>query len=254
LDSKIGMILTQLETDGLADNTVVVFFGDNGQAHVRGKQFCYDSGLHVPLLIRWPASFPAPRQFKPGTVDDQLIAAIDLAATTLAIAGVPKPAGMEGQLFLGDKADPPREYVFGARDRCDETVFRFRTARDPRYRYIRNFTPERPFMQPNDYKQRSYPVWTLLKQLHAEGKLNGIQEFLMAPTMPAEELYDLQTDPFEIHNLAGSAAYQPVLARLRSMLDKWIEETHDRGRTLEPVDLAARKGMKKAGSDPNTNQ
>ena len=92
---------------------------------------------------------------------------------------------MQGRVFLGDRAEPPREYAFGARDRCDETVFRFRTVRDARYRYIRNFTPDRPFLQANDYKEQQYPVWNLLKELHAEGKLTPVQDRLCAPTMPA---------------------------------------------------------------------
>lgn len=171
LDRKIGVVLAKLEADGLADNTVIIFFGDNGQAHVRGKQWCYDSGLHVPLIIRWPKETPLPRHFRPGTVDDRLIEAIDLAATTLSIAGVAKPQAMQGRVFLGDSADEPRQYAFGARDRCDETVFRIRTARDKRYRYIRNFTPDRPFLLRNRYKETSYPVIALMRQLHAEGKL-----------------------------------------------------------------------------------
>src|SRR3954471_22080109 len=104
LDRKIGMVLKQLQRDGLAEDTVIVFFGDNGQAHVRGKQFCYESGLLVPLIIRWPKGFPAPRQIKPGAVDDHLLAAIDLAPTMLNLAGAQKPAKMEGQIFLGEHA------------------------------------------------------------------------------------------------------------------------------------------------------
>lgn len=251
LDRKVGLVLQQLEADGLADNTVVVFFGDNGAAHVRSKQFCYDSGLHVPLLIRWPKSFPEPKHFKAGTVDSRLLAAIDLAPTMLAIAGAKKPARMEGEIFLGDNAAKPRTYVFGARDRCDETVFRFRTVRDSRYRYIRNFTPDRPFLQPNAYKQRSYPVWNLLKELNAEGKLTAPQAFLCAPTMPMEELYDLQSDPHETRNLAGSPEHQAVRLRLRHALEDWIARTNDRGAKLEPPELAARAGATKPGSDPN---
>lgn len=252
LDRKVGLVLKQLEADGLADSTVVVFFGDNGAAHVRGKQFCYDSGLHVPLIIRWPKGYPVPAHFRPGTVDSRLLAAIDLAPTMLEIAGAAKPARMEGEVFLGRRAAAPRTYVFGARDRCDETVFRFRTVRDSRYRYIRNFTPDRPFLQPNQYKERSYPVWNLLKELHAAGRLTPAQEFLCAPTMPAEELYDLLTDPHEVENLANSPAHQPTLERLRRALDAWITRTRDQGATLEPPELAARKGVTRPATAPNT--
>jgi N-sulfoglucosamine sulfohydrolase len=251
LDRKVGLLLKQLETDGLADNTVVVFFGDNGQAHFRGKQFCYDEGLLVPLIIRWPKDYPPPAHFRPGTVDSRLLDAIDLAPTMLEIAGVKKPAKMEGRIFLGAHAEKPRTYSFGARDRCDETVFRFRTVRDSRYRYIRNFTPERPFLQPNEYKWRQYPVWRLLPELHAEGKLTPVQEFYCAPTMPAEELYDVLNDPYEIHNLAQSPEYRSVLIRLRGVLENWIEETHDQGRVFEPPEVAARRGLTKSGSDAN---
>lgn len=251
LDRKVGLILKQLETDGLADDTVVVFFGDHGQAHVRGKQFVYEEGLHIPLIIRWPAGIPAPKSYKPGTVETRFVEAIDLLPTCLSFAGATKPPKMQGRVFLGDLAEPPRQYAFGARDRCDETVFRFRTVRDDRYRYIRNFTPDRPFLQKNDYKERSYPVWNLLKELDAAGKLTPAQRALTAPTMPAEELYDLENDPHEIHNLAASGGPkdQAVLARLRDVLTKWIEETNDQGRVMEPPEVAAAKGATKPLSE-----
>ena len=252
LDRKVGLILDQLAADGLASNTVVVFFGDNGQAHVRGKQFCYDSGLNVPLIIRWPTAFTAPRHVTAGTVDDRLLEAIDLAPTMLAIAGASAPDKAQGRSFIGANAGPPKQYVFGARDRCDETVFRFRTVRDRQFRYIRNFTPDRPFLQPNQYKERSYPVWNLLKELHTAGKLTPEQAGLCAPTMPEEELYDLQNDPHEIRNLAKAAEHQKTLERLRGVLNRWIDETNDQGRELEPADLAARKGVTKTETHPNT--
>lgn len=240
LDRKIGRVLSQLEADGLADDTIVVFFGDNGEASIRGKQFCYEEGLHVPLVIRWARNFPAPKFLRPGGVDDRLLMAIDLAPTMLSIAGAKIPEKMQGRPFLGEGAGPPREYVFGARDRCDMTIMRLRTVRDARYRYIRNFTPHTPFLARNEYKEKSYPVWTLLPQLHSEGKLTPAQAALCQSTMPEEELYDLRTDPHQIHNLAGSAAHRATLERLRGALRDWIEQTNDQGRRMETLEEVQR--------------
>ena len=235
LDRKIGLVLQQLEKDGLADTTIVVFFGDNGQSHVRGKQFCYESGLHVPMIIRWPKGIPRPAHFTPGVVDARLLNLIDLAPTMLDIAGAAKPPKMQGHIFLGGHCEPDQEYVFGSRDRCDETAMRIRSVRDKRYRYIRNFTPEIPLLAPNQYKERQYPVWNLLKELHAQGKLTPVEEILCQPRLPDEELYDLDADPFEIRNLAGSdrPEDQATLKRLRGVLEKWIVETKDQGEKPE---------------------
>lgn len=219
LDGKIGRILEQLEKDGLSENTIVVFLGDNGQAHVRGKQFCYDSGLLVPLIIYYPEKLRAPQVPQPGMVSSRLLEGIDLTAQTLDWAGVAKPASMQGRVFIGERADPPREIAFGARDRCDETVMRLRTGRDERYRYIRNFTPDRPLMLRNDYKAKQYPAWNLIQWLGEQGKLeNDAQRFLVAPTMPKEELYDTVEDPHETVNLATSDRpdHQAALKRLRA--------------------------------------
>ena len=256
LDVKVGQILKQLEADGLAQNTVVIFMADNGQAHVRGKQFVYESGLHIPLIIRWPRNLKVPKNYQAGKVSDQLLESIDLTATTLALAGVAKPEKMQGRVFLGDQSEKPRRYVFGARDRCDETVFRLRTVRDDRFRYIRNFTPERPFLQPNAYKEKQYPVWNLLKELQAEGKLTPEQAVLTSPQMVPEELYDLETDPYEVRSLVKSSdpGHRKKLLELRTELQRWIQETGDRGELLEPTDLATAKGVTKPGSNPNAGQ
>ena len=235
-DTRAGEILARLEADGLADNTVVIFFADNGRLEHRGLGWCYDSGDRVPLIVRWPKNFPAPPQYKAGMVNRQLISLLDLTATTLAIAGVPKPAGMQSEIFLGAQADPPRRFAFSARDLHDEAVQHIRSVRTERYRYIRNFMPERPFMAMHRYKEASFPVVPLLRQLHGEGKLNAVQSVLMAPRLPDEELYDIANDPFEIHNLAAStdAERQRVRGELRAALDHWINETNDQGRIPEP--------------------
>ncbi|MEN9402793.1 MAG: hypothetical protein RL091_1496 [Verrucomicrobiota bacterium] len=235
LDAKVGAILAQLERDGLADSTLVVFMGDHGQAHVRGKQWCYDSGLRVPLIMRWPKGIPVPVGFAPGVASGRIVEATDLAATMIALAGAPKPPAMQGRVLFGPHTEPARRYAFGARDRCDETVFRLRTVRDERYRYIRNLTPGKPFYALNRYKENQYVAIPAMRRLHAEGRLDAAQEKLFADRMGPEELYDLVADPHEIVNLINSPKpeHQAVLKRLRGELETWIVETNDQGRTFE---------------------
>ena len=233
LDRKIGAVLEQLAKDGLADNTIVVFMADNGAAMVRGKQWPYDSGLHVPLIVYWPAGIPAPAGYRAGTAPDQLVNSIDVTATTLFAAGLGKPPRMQGRVLFGPNAGPPRRFVFGGRDRGDETVDRVRTVRSDRYRYLRNYFPNQGLLQTNRYKEATYPAIWAIRKLHAEGKLSPVQARLMEKTRPAEELYDLTADPHETVNLAGSPAHQGVLRELRQVLDEWIISSDDQGRIPE---------------------
>ena len=242
LDQKIGQVLRKLDEDGLADNTIVFYFGDHGRAHVRGKQWLYDGGIHIPLVIRWSG------HIKPGSVADELVSAIDFAPTCLKLAGVDVPKHMQGRIFLGPDRGRPRERIFATRDRCDETVDRIRCVRTRRYKYIRNFMPERPYTQTNAYKERAYPMLRLMKELHAEGKLTPVQQLFMAPRRPEEELYDIQADPWEVRNLANSPDHQDVLKEMRATLDKWIVETDDKGRFPEKRRPAPkRRGSGKRG-------
>ncbi len=227
LDGKVGAVLKRLEEEGLAENTVVFFLGDNGRCHVRGKQFLYDGGIHIPLIIRYPG------HIEPGTVNDELISGIDISATSLKLAGIDPPSWMQGRVFLGPDRDPPREYIVAARDRCDETVDRIRCVRTKKWKYIRNFYPDRPYTQPNAYKERSYPALAVMKKLYAAGQLNEVQAHFMKPTRPAEELYDLEADPHETRNLAENPEYREVLLELRGILDRWMKETDDQGRFPE---------------------
>ena len=224
LDRKVGAVLDLLEADGLADSTVVVFLGDHGRAMPRGKQWCYDSGLRIPMIVREPGG-PG------GTVRKDLIEAIDLAAQTLAWAGL-SPEGLHGRPFDG----PPRRYARGGRDRGDETVDRVRTLRDSRFRYVRNYFPERPWTQLNRYKRRSYPIVPLMTRLHAEGKLTGPAAAWMAESRPREELYDTAADPDEVTNLAADPAYRGHLLRMRSDLEAWLAEVGDEARFPEDPD------------------
>jgi arylsulfatase A-like enzyme len=211
-DHEVGQIMRRLDDEGLTDNTYVFFITDHGISHARGKQFCYDEGIHIPLVIRGPG-------IEAGTVRDDLVVHIDLAATTLALTGVDVPAVMQSRNILA--ADyQPRDVVVSARDRCDETVDRIRSAR---YKYIRNFYPQRPYLQPNAYKD-SKPILIALRRLHAQGKLTPIESLVMAERRPAEELYDLENDPFEISNLADDPAHADTLESLRAKLETWIAE------------------------------
>jgi len=233
MDGYVGRILKRLDDENLADNTVVIFIGDHGRCHVRGKQWLYDGGIHIPLIVRWPGRLAA------GQVCDDLVSAIDISATILKIAGVDPPKYMEGKVFLEPEANGnwktvnQHEYVIAARDRCDETVDRIRCVRDKQYKYIRNFMPERPYTQGNEYKEQSYPMLNLMKELHTQGKLTPVQALFMAPRKPDEELYDIRNDPYEINNLAASPEHRQSLEKMRAILERWIEETGDMGRFPE---------------------
>lgn len=241
MDRRIGWVLEQLRKDGLEDDTVILFFADNGRLEARGIHWCYDTGLHVPLIIRWPKNFPTPPQMKPGTASDQVISLLDLTATTLWIASIPRPPLMQSRIFLGERADPPRRYAFSARDRIDETVGRIRSVREARYHYLRNYTPETNFASLNRYKEKCFLVQPLMRELLAQGKLQGPPLALMAPRSPAEEFYDTQADPHEIDNLIESSRpeHREALARCRAALDVWITETGDLGQWPESPEIIA---------------
>ena len=232
LDVKVGKVLQRLRDEGLYEQTIIFFFGDHGQALHRGKQWLYEQGIRIPLIVRMPEKF-RPGAFKAGSADDQLLQHIDITATSLALAGIEPPAAMQGRVFLGGSAAPEPEFAFSARDRCDETVDRIRCVRTRRWKLIRNFLPERPYSQKNHYKDTSYPALQVMRQLHAEGRLEGAAAQWMAPARPELELYDLEADPHEVDNLARDERHAPTLERLAGALDAWIESSGDRGRIPE---------------------
>jgi arylsulfatase A-like enzyme len=239
MDKTIGKILRQLQADGLADNTIVIFFGDNGWIEPRGIHWCYDTGLHVPMIVHIPKKVAQPANYRPGTVSDEVISLIDLTPTTLSFAGIERPLGMHGRVFLGDRLSPERQYAFSARDRIDETVNRLRSVRGQRYHYIRNYYPDRHFTSLNRYKEKCFPIKPLMRQLMAEGKLTGPPAELMSPTVAPEQLFDTVEDPHEIHNLAESAdpRHREALVRMRTALAVWITETQDQGVFPEPREV-----------------
>ena len=232
LDAKVGAVLELLQREGLAENTVVFFFADNGREDFRGKYYSYEQGFRVPLLVRWPALLP------PGSASDELVSLLDVHATTLALAGV-RAEGLDGWPIFSPGAKS-RDFVFTARDRIDDTPDRVRTVRDARFKYIRNFEPERPYLQRMAYAEVSNPTYNRMRRLHTEGKLNADQRKFMAAQRPPEELYDLQADPFELNNLAGDARHRATRDRLRAVLAAWLKDTRDESAAPEdPADLEA---------------
>lgn len=226
-DTHVGDVLARLESEGILDQTLVIFMTDHGISHARGKQFLYDEGTHVPLVVRGPG---IPR----GTVRDDLVEHIDLAAISLGAAGEPMPKAMQARDLFSTEYRP-REAVFAARDRCDETVERIRSVRTDRFLYIRNFHPQRPHLQLNAYKDGKSIVQTL-RSLHASGKLDDLTErLLFSPTRPAEELYEWTTDRWQVKNLATDPAHRETLASLRTRLDRWMVETNDHGPESEAM-------------------
>lgn len=223
-DVEVGKIMNRLKADNLLDNTVIFFITDHGISQARGKQFLYDEGARIPFIV-W-----APTLLKP-QVKDELISHIDMAAASLELAGIDIPEYMEAKpLFNANHT--PRPYVVTARDRCDETVDHIRGVRKGHFKYIKNYLPNRPYLQPCDYKD--HKPWMLkLRALDQQGKLNVAQQLVTAKTRPAEELYDLSVDPFEINNLAADQAYASKLVEFRNILSNRITETGDRGMTAE---------------------
>lgn len=237
-DAHVGEILQSLQDAGVADDTVVFFWTDHGVSHLRGKQFLYDEGIHVPLVVQFPDNLGG------GRVRDDFVVQIDVAATSLSLAGIPTPRYIQGRnLFAKDYE--PRAMAFSARDRCDETVETIRSVHAHRFKYIRNFMSHMSHMQPNQYKDGKLIVQTA-RQLYKEGKLNELQARIFQPTRPPEELYDIKKDPFETVNLACNPEYAKCLTRLRSELYDWMIDSGDLGLIPEPIleDLGKRYGNK----------
>lgn len=236
-DLQVGKVVERLKSEGILDQTFVIFMTDHGISHARGKQFLYDEGTHVPLIVRGPG-------VASGQVREDLIMQIDMPAISLAAAGLAIPAVMQGQDVFADDY-MPRDAIFAARDRCDETVDRIRSVRTDKYLYIRNFYPDRPLLQPNAYKDGKAILQTL-RRLHADNALPPLAEqLLFQPTRPAEELYLWRDDPFQIENLADDPQHADALKSHRQRLDRWMEESGDQG--AEPAamydsDMAAYVG------------
>ena len=226
MDGQVAEILKQLDEDGLAENTIVFYWSDHGDGVPRAKRSLYDSGLHVPLMIRIPPRLGT--LAAPGTVRNDLVSFVDLAPTVLSLAGLDVPAHMQGRVLVGPNAGAPPAYVFGARDRMDAEYDMMRSARDARFLYIRNFSPELPYAGHIIYRNQSAIMQEWFR-MQAESALRGPAALWMRTSRPAEELFDVHRDPHQIENLAGHPAHRATLEKMRAAVAGWMTGIGDQG-------------------------
>ena len=230
MDAQVGDILTELEADGLLENTIVVWYSDHGGPLPRQKRLLYDSGMHLPLIIRYPNGWRA------GEVDDRLVSFVDFAPTLLSMVGEEPPAHMDGQAFEGKyKAETPRKYVHGAADRFDEAYDMIRAVRDHRFKYLRNFQVDSPYYLPLAFREQM-PIMKELLRIRDAGELTADQAQWFRATKPSEELFDTDADPFELINIANDPQYADKLSELRTEADRWMTAINDKG-SLPEVEL-----------------
>lgn len=223
MDSEVGMILEELEEKDMADNTIIIFIGDNGRCNIRGKGYLHDPGLHIPLIIYDPGAAQGEK------ISKEVVSATDITATILDMAGLPIPSYMRGRPIFDRKLD--RKYVYAARDLWDEVEEKSRAVTSGRWKYIRNDKPEVPFDAHQAYLEFYRPAVHIMRGLKQKGQLKAAERFFFEPTKPREELYDLAADPFELNNLARQPQYRSQLKKLRKVLKRYE-------RRLKPVDDA----------------
>ncbi|MGQ8337514.1 sulfatase-like hydrolase/transferase [Sunxiuqinia sp. A32] len=228
MDTWVGKKLKELDDAGLTDNTIVFYYADHGGVLPRSKRFVYESGTHVPFIIRIPKKFKHlfPGK-KPGSKIDRLISFVDLAPTLLSIAGVPIPEYMQGNAFLGEQKTVDPEYAYMFRGRMDERYDMCRSVRDHQFRYIRNYMPYRKYSQHVNYQWRA-PSMQSWEDAYLSGTCNEIQSIFWNKK-PLEELYDTENDPWEVNNLAKDPNYKEVLDRMRKANKDWVTKIYDTG-------------------------
>lgn len=243
MDMLADELLKELEAEGVADDTIVVYYSDHGDGIPRAKRWLYDSGTHVPLIVRIPEKYRVGDQGKPGSVTDELVSFVDLAPTALNLAGIPIPKNMQGRAFLGESLTEKRDYVYGARDRMDERYDIIRMVRDKRYKYIRNYEPFKTYYQYMNTPEHT-DMMMEIRRAHANGTLPKEALYLMEPTKPTEELYDCWEDKWELKNLADAPKHHATLKRMRKAHLDWMREIRDVGLVPEAelVNLTAKMG------------
>ena len=228
MDAWVGEKLRELEESGLAESTIVFYYGDNGGVLPRSKRYVYETGTRVPLIIRIPEKFkhlfPAK---KSGSKINRLVSFVDLAPTLLSIAGINIPDYYQGNAFLGSQKTEDPEYAFMFRGRMDERYDMSRAVRDSKYRYIRNYMPHRIYAQHLEYLWRA-PSTRSWEQAYLSGNCNETQSVFWN-SKPAEELYDTENDPWEVNNLATDPAYADIVNRMRTANREWMTRVKDAG-------------------------
>jgi len=222
LDKEVGQLLDQLEADGVLDNSIIFFWSDHGGNLLRQKRAVGNSGLHVPLLIRYPDGYRA------GEIDDRLVSLMDLGPTVMSLLGIKPPQHLDGRAFAGKYEQAPRKLIFGSADRFDESTDMQRSVLDGRYVYVKNFMPELPLIYRNKYREQ-IPMNAKLIALNQEKKLKGNASYIFMDTKPLEEFYDLQNDPYEVNNLANDPNYATKIKGYRKALKDWQLEIEDKG-------------------------
>ncbi len=214
VDRQVGALLKRLDDERLSDNTIVFFIGDHGRCHIRGKQFLYDGGIRIPMIMRWPGKVEA------GQVSDELVTSIDICATILEAANIKPPVPLHGK-SLFSPAVKNRQYVFAARDRMGDTHDAMRAIRSKTHKLILNLMPDRAWCQYSGYKEGAYPVLAEMNVLNLRGKLTPIQAAFFAPAKPEVELFDLRKDPHEVKNVADDPNYADIKKTLLAELEAW---------------------------------
>jgi len=239
----VGEVLDQLEEDGLLDSTIIFWYSDHGGPLPRQKRLLYDSGLHLPLIIRFPD------QFRAGETDDQLISFVDFKSTVLSLSGIEPPDYVDGRAFLGEYANTPhRNYIHAAADRFDSEYDTIRATRDDQFKYLRNFNPEKPYYLPLTYREQM-PVMQELLRMRDAGQLSADQAQWFRTSKEEEELFDIENDPYELNNLAGNPSYSDKLAELRVETESWMSFIDDKG-LMPEVELI--RSMWPNGVQPTT--
>jgi arylsulfatase A-like enzyme len=239
MDAQVGEVIAQLKEDGLYDNTIIFFYSDHGDGMPYFKRELYDRGLKVPLLVKAP-------WLEGGTKTDELVSFVDFGPTLLSLAGIPIPDSMQGKAFLGKQKAEPRKYIYAARDRMDSEYDRVRAVSDGRFKYIRNYMPEKPNYQNIRFRLQN-PLMGHLLELNEKGLLNENQARWFAPSKPEEELYDTQNDPWEFTNLVGNPEYADKLEELRKAHEDWITDYGDKG-ALNEMEMV--RGWWNGGENP----